>query len=108
MDPSKRVPCSLCSTLPRCFLLLVEPDNSTCRASMTRVKDKAHQLGIMMELSKEKGPTTTITFLGIELDSEALVARLPPEKLRDLMNELPQWLSRRKATKHNLDRCFDN
>ena len=80
----------------------VEPDNSTCRASMTRVKDKAHQLGVLMKPSKETGPTTTITFLGIELDSEVLVARLPPEKLRDLMDKIPQWLSRRKANKCDL------
>ena len=68
----------------------VEPDNSTYRASMTRVKDKAHQLGVLVEPSKETSLTTTITFLGIKLDSEALVARLPPEKLRDLMDEIPQ------------------
>ena len=80
----------------------VEPDNSTCPASMTRVKDKAHQLGVLMEPSNETGPTTTITFLGIELDLEALVARLPPEKLRDLMNEIPQMLSRCKATKRKI------
>ena len=55
-----------------------------------------------MEPSKETGSTTTVTFLGIELDSEVLVARLPPEKLRDMMDEIPQWLSRRKATKGDL------
>ena len=80
----------------------VEPDNPTCHASMTRVKDKAQQLGVVTEPSKETGPTTTITFLGIELDSKALVARLPPEKLKDPMSEIPQWLSRRKATKRDL------
>ena len=41
----------------------VEPDNSTCHASMTRVKNKAHQLDVLMEPSKETGPITTITFL---------------------------------------------
>ena len=80
----------------------VEPDNSTCRASMTRIKDKAHQLGVLMEPSRETGQATTMTFLGIELDSKALVAKLPPEKLRDLMDEIPQWLSRCKATKNDL------
>ena len=80
----------------------VETDNSTCRASMTRVKDKAHQLGVLMEPSNETGPTTTITLLGIELDLEALVARLSPEKLRDLMDEILQMLSRCKVTKRDL------
>ena len=80
----------------------VEPENSTCCASMTRVKDKAHQLGVLMEPSKTTSRTTTITFLDIELDSKLLVARLPPEKLRNLMDEIPQWLSRCKTTKHDL------
>ena len=53
---------------------------------MTWVKERAQQLGIPMEASKETGLTTTITFLGIELDSETLVTRLPPEKLKDLMD----------------------
>ena len=69
---------------------------------MTRVKDRAHQLGVLMEASKETGPTTTITFLGIELDLEALVTRLPLEKLKDLMDEILQWLSRHKTTKCDL------
>ena len=47
----------------------VKPDNSTCRVPMTRVKNKAHQLGVLMKPSKETGPTTTITCLGIKLDS---------------------------------------
>ena len=69
---------------------------------MTRVKDRAHQLGVLMKASKEIGPTTIITFLGTELDSEVLVTKFPPEKLKDLMDEIPQWLSRHKATKHDL------
>ena len=66
----------------------VEPDNSTCRASITLVKDKAHQLGVLMEPNKEMSPTTTITFRGIELRSEVLVTRLPSEKLKDLIDEI--------------------
>ena len=69
---------------------------------MTRVKDRAHQLGVLMEASKEIGLTTTITILGIELDSEVLVTTLPLEKLRDLVDEIPQWLSCHKVTKRDL------
>ena len=79
-----------------------EPHNSTCHASMTRVKNKAHPRAYCTGEAEQTGPTTTITFLGIELDSEVLVAKLPPEKLRDLMDKIPQWLSHRKATKCDL------
>ena len=63
-----------------------------------------NRLGVLMlmEPDKEVGPATTLTFLGIELDSGAMVARLPPDKLEDLMVNILRWLSRRKSTKRNL------
>ena len=78
MDPNNE--CQINRVLRYLDDFFFEPVNSTYCTSMTRVKDKAHQLGVLIEPSKETSPTTTITFLGIELDSEVLVAMLPPEK----------------------------
>ena len=39
-------------------------------------------LGIPMASEKVDGPATTLTFLGIELDSHTLTARLPADKLQ--------------------------
>ena len=39
------------------------------------------RLGMMLPLFKTEGPTTIITFLGIELGTVARMLRLPEEKL---------------------------
>lgn len=40
---------------------------------------------------KVEGPTTSLTFLGIELDSLTLTACLPEEKLQCLISTLDTW-----------------
>ena len=43
-----------------------------------------------------------LTFLGIEMDSVAMVLRLPDDKLQRLRGTLAQWEKKRHATKHEL------
>jgi len=40
-----------------------------------------HRLRVPLELSKMEGPSTCLTFLGIQVDTEALLLCLPKEKL---------------------------
>ena len=47
-------------------------------------------------------PATMLIFLGLELDSDLQQIRLPLTKLKGILEELEQWLQRRKATKQNL------
>ena len=42
--------------------------------------DDFHQFGLPLYPGKCKGPSSTLVFLGIELDSVAQIARLPPHK----------------------------
>ena len=46
--------------------------------------------------NKVEGPSTTLTFLGIILDTQCMEIRLPQEKLQV---KLETWLKKRKATK---------
>ena len=57
-----------------------------------------------MPLAPEKieGPCQVITYLGIEIDSVNMVARLPKEKLIKLNNDLRQWGVRKKCRKRDL------
>ena len=48
------------------------------------------------------GPSTTITFLGIEIDSIKQELRLPEPKLVQLLQTLRLWVGRRSATKRQL------
>ena len=56
-------------------------------------------LGVPIKWSKLVRPTTCLVFLGIELDSTALVARLPQDKLVDLNALLDDWVAKRSGSK---------
>ena len=43
--------------------------------------DSFQRLRVSREPSKLEGPTTCLTFLGIQIDTEALILHLPEEKL---------------------------
>ena len=51
-----------------------------------------------MAQGKTVGPATTLTFLGIELDTEKQEARLPDEKLEKCFNLVEVFLHRKKVT----------
>lgn len=59
-------------------------------------------LGVPLEPSKLEGPSTCLTFLGIEVDTEALMLRLPKQKLLRLKQELSHCLLRKSITKREL------
>ena len=50
------------------------------------------RLGVPLELSKLEGPSTCLTFLGIEVDTVAMQIRLPGSKLKNLKEELSKAL----------------
>ena len=47
-------------------------------------------LGVLLEYSKLNGPSSCLTFLGIEVGTESLQIRLPSDKLCRLKCELSQ------------------
>ena len=52
-----------------------------------------------LAVDKFIGPVTVITYLGIEIDSDDMVIRLPAEKLSELLDLLNVWHDRKKCTK---------
>ena len=61
-------------------------------------------LGVPLELSKLEGPATCLTFLGIEIDTINMQARLPSEKLLSLQQELESAVNRKTMLKKDLQR----
>ena len=55
-----------------------------------------------IELEKEEGPATTISFLGIELDTDLMVVCLPQDKLQALLASLKAWRGKRACSKREL------
>lgn len=82
------------------FLLTFAPDSPShwCSAAVEWVMGLGQSLGLCFQDSKTVWPSTQLEFLGIELDSLAMEARLPPDKLEFLLGLLRSWSSKRSAS----------
>ena len=60
------------------------------------------ELGVPLAEGKTVGPSTVITFLGIELDFIKFEARLPQDKLLKAKQSVKFWIFIRSATKRKL------
>jgi len=59
-------------------------------------------LVLPVAVEKLEGPCPCLPFLGFELDSEAMVIRLPHSKLVELQHLIKSWESRRSCTRKDL------
>ena len=75
------------------------PNSEVCQNSLSTVKEVCSQLGIPLALEKVEGPSDSLTFLGITLDTQHMEARLPPNKLQQIRCQVSSWLKKKKATK---------
>ena len=83
------------------FILIANSSSMAERQKQTLIST-CEILGVPLEPSKLKGPTTCLTFLGIEIDTVAMQVRLPKDKLRNLQKELSQVLTKKAITKRAL------
>ena len=67
------------------------------------MSDYCSRLGIPIAQEKCKGPTTCLTFLGIEIDTQTLELRLPADKLTRVQRTVGEWLGRKAAKKRDLE-----
>ena len=84
------------------YLTLAPPDSATCHRSLDIIKSVHLQLGVPLALEKVKGPSISLTFLGIVLDTVRMEARLPTDKLHRIRHQVKTWLTKRKATKRQI------
>jgi hypothetical protein len=82
------------------FLKIFKPDTPTnvIQAALEWTRALADSLGLRFQESKIEGPATSLEYLGIELDSIAMEARLPPKKLTYLSDLLSKWQSKTHCT----------
>ena len=84
------------------FILAGEPHSTQCASSMASALQAFHELGIPIEPEKSEGPATTLTVLGIEVDTVAMQLRLPADKLCRLQETTASWRGRKCCTKREL------
>ena len=71
-------------------------------ASYVALIDLMNDLGLTISQKKLVSPTTKVTCLGVLIDTVNGTISIPPEKLRDVTDNVRQWLSRDAATKREL------
>ena len=76
------------------------PKYLTCSLTLETAAHLSARLGPPVEPSKVEGPATTLTFLGIEVDTFSRELRLKLARLKDTMEH---WETRRSMTKHQLE-----
>lgn len=81
------------------FLFVGPPGSSACKRSLMSFYELSASLGVPIKEDKTVHPTTTITFLGLELDSVLMEIRLPLDKLVKIRTQL---LSMTKCKKVSL------
>ena len=76
------------------FIILGPPNSSACADDLERLKTVARCVGVPLAEDKTEGPTCVLTFLGIEIDSNQFILRLPQEKLTKTLDD---WTNMPKA-----------
>lgn len=84
------------------FVTLGPPGSSVCQVNKSIMHSNCEEVGLPSEPEKDVGPATTLTFLGMEIDSIALEIRLLAEKLSRLQKDLGNWRGRKAGTKREL------
>ena len=84
------------------FITMGALGSEECASNSLLMHMACDQMGLPVEPDKDEGPASTLSFLGIELDSVAMEIRLPPEKLTRLREEIATWRARKKCKKREL------
>ena len=85
------------------FLILGQPGSSECHQALEKVLAVFWDLGVPVAPEKLEGPTTCLTFLGIEIDTALLEVRLPAGKLHNLQALVESFAIKQSCTHWDLE-----
>ena len=64
--------------------------------------DICNHLGVPIAEEKVEGPSTSIIFLGILIDTIRCEIRLPQDKLARVRDRVKEWIQKKRCTKRDL------
>ena len=82
--------------------LFIANTKSECQRALKAFTHLCSDIGVPLAPHKTIEPTNIITFLGIELDSISMYARLPIEKLNRYTQEIESFITKNKITLREL------
>ena len=83
------------------FLCLGAPDSDECLRALCTLIGVCEKLNIPLAEQKV-GPAVCLNFVGIEVDMVAMQLRLPGDKLARLKAMISEWVSKKVASKREL------
>ena len=85
------------------YILIGPPHSPVCQEGLHTLLREASFLGIPIAEQKTEGPSTNITYLGIEIDTIRGELRLPITKLQRLRALLLEWGDRKTCARKELE-----
>ncbi len=85
------------------FLLFGTPFSGEAQAFLSTTLATFSELGIPVAFQKLEGPHTSVTFLGILIDTARMELRLPLDKLQRLRAMVSNWRGKRSCTRSELE-----
>ena len=85
------------------FLVVGPPASPECAEALPQLDSACARLGVPIAEHKREGPTTCLTFLGIEVDTVAGQLRLPADKLDRLNSLLQEWGDKKACRRRDLE-----
>ena len=82
--------------------MILSSSEVRCQEQLNSFLHLCRRLGVPMSKEKTFNPSTTLTFLGIELDTLAFQARLPLDKLNKCMLSIEAAFTKKKITLKHL------
>lgn len=80
------------------FLFGGRKNTKDCEFIMGHFELCMSELGVPVAKEKTEGPTTIICFLGLELDSDEMVVRIPIAKVHEIIQKINEVLLKEKVT----------
>ena len=85
------------------YITIGSADSNECAINKEIMTVTCGLLGTPLAQEKCEGPSTIITFLGIEIDTTNMQLQLPREKLDRLSQLVTEWSIKKSCTKRELD-----
>ena len=84
------------------FTLVEKPSSQQCKRNLEVALATCKEVGFRVAPEKTEGPTTSLSLLGVELDTELMELRLPQKKMLKLRELVEKWRRRKACTKREL------
>ena len=85
------------------YITMGRAESEECNVNAAMLVATCNRLGVPIAPDKCAGPTTMLTYLGIEVDTVQMQLHLPEEKLRRVRATVAEWLGHKAGQQRELE-----